>query len=100
MNYGLNCGTENACTDCTVSRLSEGELREEVLCALSAIAGTHFRAGEHALFEKATDVDEARKRAHFVLNNAVDDDEYVTEEQRLALDVAIPHIVSSECILG
>lgn len=98
MNYGLNCGTEKACNDCTVSKLHEGELRDEVLCALSAIAGTHFRSGEHSLFVRATDVDEARERAHFVLSNLVDDDDYVTSEQRQAMDLAIPHIVSGECI--
>lgn len=99
MNYGLNCGTEEACSDCTVGELPNEELRNEVLCALSAIAGTHLRAGEHPLFEKATDIDEARKRARFVLDNAADDDDYVTDDQKQALNSAIPHIVSGECIV-
>ena len=94
----LNCGTERACTDCLVGILPRGEVRNEVIYALSAIAGTHFRTGTHEIFAKATDVNEAQQRAHFILRSIVDDDEYVSGEQKQALDVAVPHIVSGECI--
>ncbi len=98
MNYGINCGTERACADCLVSTLPSGEVSREVICALSAIAGTHFRTGTNEMFTKATDINEASLRAHFILNSVIDDDDYVTSEQKLAVDIAVPHIVSGECI--
>ncbi len=94
----LNCGTERACNDCLVGALPKGEVTREVICALSVIAGNHFRNGSDEMFNRATDLEEASERAHFILQFVTDDDDYVTSEQRQAVDVAVPHIVSGECI--